>query len=590
MRAVIGKILMCLDRQGRRQFALLLLFSVGTAVAEVVGVGSIVPFLTVLTLPKGAAIGVTLRHLQRDLGIATWRDLMLALGAIAFASFVAANLMTLGLTWLTQRFTWAQGQRIAERLFAGWLAESYLSFTSRHQSERLAILFIETLRVVGNVLVPAVTLVARALAALLILGLLVAVDPGVAALSTAVFVGSYGLLYMLLGRRLKEWGREGLEARAQAQRVASEAFGGFKALVLSGGEAGAVARFAGLSRTIAAIEARNTIVSQLPRNVLETVGFGALFAVILTRLYQGAPVSEIVPLAGAYAFAGVRLLPALQQGYGAMTILRGGQASLDLMASELSRLPPRPEGPDPTTAAPWPGPGAIDARRVGFTYPGAPGPTLREINLRIAPGECVGVIGASGAGKSTLVDILTGLVPPNSGEIRVDGQLLDAANRPSWLAALGYVSQETFLLDESIAANIAMGLPESIVTPHHISQAATQAQIADWVATLPDEYDTRVGERGNAISGGQRQRIGLARALARQPKLLILDEPTSALDEATERQVTAALAGLKGRMTLIIVSHRPDVTAVCDRIYEIQNGRLRLHDSNEVVMPGVQPT
>ena len=570
MRLTARRIIACLDSAGRRQLGLLLLLSVGTALAEVVGVGSIVPFLTVLTVPESAAPGLPLGRLQALLGISAWRDFMLVLGVAAFVAFLVANLMNVALAFATQRFTWHQGQRIAERLFEGWLALPWLDFMRRNNAERLNLLFTETIRVVGNVLVPAVTLVARGLAAVLILALLVVIDPAVAVFAGVVFAGAYGVLYAMLHRRMLAWSREALAARAQAQQVAGEALGGFKALVFSGGEPEAVDRFKVLSQRIAAIEARNQIVAILPRYVLETVGFGTLFVVILARLMGGGSVAEVLPLAGAYAFAGARLLPALQQAYAAATLLRGSRPSLDLIATELAGAGTLPAS---VAAEPWDGAGQIVLRGVGFRYPGADADTLAGIDLDVPPGCCIVIVGRSGAGKSTLVDLLTGIIPATQGSVRVDGRDLAAATRSRWMGAVGYVAQDTFLVDAGIGRNIALGLPGG-ASPESVRAAAAQAQIASWIEAQPAAYDTPVGERGAGLSGGQRQRIGLARALVRQPRLLILDEPTSALDEATEIEVGRSLATLKGRMTLVIVTHRPALLGLADRTYTLEAGRL----------------
>jgi ABC-type multidrug transport system fused ATPase/permease subunit len=577
VRLTARRIIACLDSAGRRQLGLLLLLSVGTALAEVVGVGSIVPFLTVLTVPESAAPGLPLGRLQAALGISSWRDFMLVLGAAAFVAFLVANLMNVALAFATQRFTWHQGQRIAERLFEGWLALPWLDFMRRNNAERLNLLFTETIRVVGNVLVPAVTLVARGLAAVLILALLVFIDPAVAMFAGVVFAGAYGVLYAVLHRRMLAWSREALAARAEAQQVAGEALGGFKALVFSSGEPEAVDRFRVLSQRIAAIEARNQIVAILPRYVLETVGFGTLFIVILARLMGGGSVAEVLPLAGAYAFAGARLLPALQQAYAAATLLRGSRPSLDLIANELASAATLPAS---VAAEPWDGAGHIALSGVGFRYPGADAATLDGIDLDVPPGCCIAIVGRSGAGKSTLVDLLTGIIPATQGRVTVDGQDLVATTRARWMGAVGYVAQDTFLVDAGIGRNIAVGRPGG-ASPEDVRSAAAQAQIAGWIEAQPAGYDTPVGERGAGLSGGQRQRIGLARALVRQPRLLILDEPTSALDEATEADVGRSLAALKGRMTLVIVTHRPALLGLADRTYTLDAGRLVAQETRE---------
>jgi len=232
----------------------------------------------------------------------------------------------------------------------------------------------------------------------------------------------------------------------------------------------------------------------------------------------------------------------------------------------------RPEGISDVlaTARPLRWSDAIILREVAFRYPGAPLPTLYGLSLTIPKDTSLGIIGPTGSGKSTLVDLLLGLYQPTAGEILIDDRPLVPALVPSWQASIGYVPQDIFLIDDTIARNIAFGLPDNEIDPARLREACATAQLLDFVeAELPDGFDTNVGERGVRLSGGQRQRIGLARALYHRPSLLILDEATSALDMATEAKLLDALRSLTGKLTMVVAAHRLSAVANCDQLIDL---------------------
>jgi ABC-type multidrug transport system fused ATPase/permease subunit len=277
---------------------------------------------------------------------------------------------------------------------------------------------------------------------------------------------------------------------------------------------------------------------------------------------------------GVYAFAAYRMLPACQQIYSHASHLRFGMAAIDAVHADLiqrralAALPPKDVTPlQPHTA--------IELESLAYRYPGAPGPALREIDLSIPVGSAIGIMGPTGAGKTTLVDVLLGLLQPTAGAVTVDGVAIEAHNLRAWQQTIGYVPQEIFLTDASIAENIALGVPEHLIDMEQVREAARLAQIDPFIAQeLPEGYATLVGERGVRLSGGQRQRIGIARALYRQPSVLVLDEATSALDSATEKGFVDAIGALAGTRTIITIAHRESSLRYCTAVYTLKHGVL----------------
>jgi ABC-type multidrug transport system fused ATPase/permease subunit len=227
----------------------------------------------------------------------------------------------------------------------------------------------------------------------------------------------------------------------------------------------------------------------------------------------------------------------------------------------------------PGEGAPLPFAKAIRFDKVGYRHEDGSF-ALKAIDLEIPLGARIGITGPTGSGKSTLLDLLMGLLEPDSGTVRVDGRALDADTRALWQAQMAHVPQAIYLSDDSIAANIAFGIPAAAIDRARLAAVAATAQIGAFIADLPDGFDTRVGERGIRLSGGQRQRIGLARALYKQASVLILDEATSALDDATEAAVMRAIMGLGKDITIVLIAHRTSTLSACDRLIRLEEGEV----------------
>jgi ABC-type multidrug transport system fused ATPase/permease subunit len=283
-----------------------------------------------------------------------------------------------------------------------------------------------------------------------------------------------------------------------------------------------------------------------------------------------------------YALAGYRLLPALQLVYRELTILKFTVPALNRLYEDISEQRTEFQNesePDESSQAlverlPTPRQ-SIRLENITYTYPNAKTPTLSQLNISIAAQTTVGFVGKSGSGKTTAVDIILGLLKPEAGQLRVDGVAITAENYGAWQKILGYVPQHIFLSDESIAANIAFGVPRRRIDLQAVERAARIANLHDFIVSeLPNGYHTLVGERGLRLSGGQRQRIGIARALYHEPKVIIMDEATSALDNMTELAVMDAVHNLDRSTTVILIAHRLTTVRDCDHIYLLDHGKV----------------
>jgi ABC-type multidrug transport system fused ATPase/permease subunit len=404
-------------------------------------------------------------------------------------------------------------------------------------------------------------------------------DPVVTILSMAVLGGVYVILYIGLRPLIRRMGESLVTANKERFKVAGEALGGVKQIKLIGREQHYVAAYTVPARKQARIRALNATIRVLPRYAIETLAFGGIVLLTLALISRtgatgGAAFVEIAPLLGLYAFAGYRMLPNLQMLYASAATMRTGTAVInalhgDFEAGASLRRPPK--------IAPVPL-GLRDRLvfdAVSYRYPNASSGSLDRLTVEVERGSTVGIVGATGAGKTTFVDLLLGLLTPETGQIRVDGQPITHENVRAWQASLGYVPQDIFLIDASVSENIAMGVSRDQIDPERTESAARLARIHDFVIReLPNGYDTPIGERGVRLSGGQRQRIGIARALYGNPDVVVFDEATSALDNVTEREVMSEIANLSGAKTLIVIAHRLTTVRGCDKIIVLDQGRV----------------
>jgi ABC-type multidrug transport system fused ATPase/permease subunit len=373
-------------------------------------------------------------------------------------------------------------------------------------------------------------------------------------------------------------------ARYQQNRarfhIVQEAFGGIKEVKISGLERLALNRFLVPSNERARHQIAAGMVEAIPSLAMQAILFGGMLLVLLYLLRSQGSLQQALPIVSLYALAGYRLMPAVQRVSEESTKLRAADAVIealarDLLALQATALPAVPVLPAGATAPRLPLRESLVLDDIVYQYPGTDRPALAGVSLTIPAFHSVGIIGSTGSGKTTMVDVILGLLRPRSGGLVLDGVAIDDDRVPQWQRSLGYVPQQIFLSDETIAANIAFGLPKGRIDMAAVERAARVANLHDFiVADLPQGYDTPVGERGVRLSGGQRQRIGIARALYRDPDILVLDEATSALDNLTEQSVMDAVRDLGRKKTVVMIAHRLSTVRHCDCIYMLERGQL----------------
>ncbi|WP_210399005.1 ABC transporter ATP-binding protein [Steroidobacter denitrificans] len=549
------------------------------ALFEVAGIASIMPFMAVVMNPEIIHTNRFLEWTFQELGFQSDQIYLIALGLLVLGLLIFGNVVKAASMWITLRFHNGLYYKLARHLLARYMSLPYTFFLNRNTAELSKNILGEVQTVIGGVLDPMTKAISSLLVCTAILTLLIVVDPSVALAIALVLGGCYVSVYKLVRRKLQSIGRQQVEANAQKFKWASESLSGIKDLKVLGREHTFLQRFSLHASRHAHNNITAGLISSLPRFVLESVAFGGILLVVIYLVAQGKGISQMVPLLTLYAFAGYRLMPSLQELFIAFAKLRFSAAGLDIVHHDLMLGSQQPgdlaQHLPPVNRAPLPFKERLELREVSFSYEGTLEPTLRHLNLRVMPNTSIGLVGPTGCGKSTTVDLILGLISPSGGEFLVDGTQITAANIRQWRQNVGYVPQTIYISDDTIARNIAFGVPDEEIDIAKVREAARLAKLAEFVENeLPDHYDTAIGERGVRLSGGQRQRIGIARALYRDPSILIMDEATSALDGVTEEHIMDAVRSLSGKKTIILIAHRLTTVRDCDVIYLLEHGSI----------------
>jgi ATP-binding cassette, subfamily B, bacterial PglK len=578
---LIRRVLFLARPYGLKKLALVFFLSLTQGIFQVIGVTSIFPFLAIASDPeriRHSQFGLRFLALLPPMGN---RELLITAGVIAIVGLLLANIVNLLAEYARTRYAHSFAHWLRVRLLRRMASQPYGYFLQRNSGDLLRKIVGDVMNYTGSVLLPLLDSVARALTAALLLATLFLVQP-VIALSAALGLGAYYLIiFRLLARKRRET-NEGLRTSfAGLYREAQQMLGGIKPIKVHRAEEHFLSRFAGHSAVAAQMSARVPIIVNSTRYLVEPLAFGGLVLAVVILAIQGHDFSDILPNLGVMAVAGYRLLPSLQLLYGQVTQFTTMRYSLDEVFEEFVAAERDEKSGNIeislAKSCPIEWHDAITLDEVSFIYPGTERPILDRFSVTIQKNTSIGFIGPTGSGKSTLIDLLLGLHLPTSGRVLIDGQPLTAGLIPSWQAAIGYVPQEIFLIDDTIARNIAFGVSDKEIDNERLREVCTMAQILDFIETeLRDGFQTTVGERGFRLSGGERQRVGLARALYHQPSLLLLDEATSALDTATEAKLIEALRNLSGKLTIVTVAHRLSTLAGSDKMVNLGNAHLAL--------------
>jgi ABC-type multidrug transport system fused ATPase/permease subunit len=572
---LLSEIWSVLTPQQRRWVLWTQCLSLLMALSTVTGIASIAPFFAVLGDPQLIDSSAPLKWLFVHFGFSSKRGFEVALGLGFLAVVLLANMINVFGTFVMIRLSYRISTEVQSTLFEEYLARPYIFHAKTNSAVVFNNVINETNRITNDVLRNAFPLVTNIATVTLIIFSVMWLNPVVAAAMLVALGGGYVAIYLALRNWLLRSGHLQSTFLIEQTQIVNESLGAIKEILVLRIQNFFRENFERTSQSLSRKSATSQFVYQSPKYVMEcvTVTGLVLVALLATRGDGG-----IGPWLGQLTFVGFsafRLLPTLQQAFASLVRIRGERAAFTAIAPDLRLARARKDIAGAADSS-W-----LDRPRkeiclhdVSFRYEGDRPPAIRGVTLRIPARAAVGLVGENGSGKTTLVDLIAGLLVPESGRIEVDGTVLDDANRAAWQSRIAYVPQNIFLLDASIAQNVALGIADTAIDRLRLATAAKLAQLDEFVGTLPNGFDHRIGERGIRLSGGQRQRIGIARALYTTASVLVMDEATNALDGLTEQELMATIMRLRGTYTIILIAHRLSTVRACDLICEFDRGRI----------------
>ena len=542
---------------------------------EVVGVSAIVPFIAVVVSPELVYENVYLSQIYNFFNFQSVNNFIFFLGVVLILSLLISNGFQAFMTWCITYFINMQGSRLAVRLLENYLMQPYNFFLVRNTSDLGKNIIFEVHRATRGVVMQSLIILSKIIIVLFLFLLLIFVNP-IIAFSAAIFLGGiYALIFTLVKHKLHNLGLATTKDNFILIKAGNEAMSGIKDIKLRGSEKEFINRFSLPSINIANYQAQKTLIAALPRYLLEIVAFGGIVAIIISLIsINKGMISTIIPVISLYVMASYRLMPAFQQIYSGLSGIKFDLPAFENIVHEFSGSNVEKKEQVSDSDTPISFDEKLQINKLDFTYESSEIPVLNNLDLTIYPNTTVGLVGLTGSGKTTLVDIILGLLTPESGVILLDELEIDSNNKSAWQKNIGYVPQSIFLTDDTIIRNIAFAVPDDEISIEKAEKAAKMANLHEFITTLPKQYNTLVGERGIRLSGGQRQRIGIARALYYNPEILVLDEATSSLDGITEEIIIDAIKSLSHKKTIIMIAHRLSTVKECDVIHLINNGKI----------------
>jgi ABC-type multidrug transport system fused ATPase/permease subunit len=549
------------------------LVSLITALFETLSVASILPFMALVMDPGIIDQYPAVKEFMSTIGIHSKQAELIAAGLLTIVVLGVGNGISATNLWVQTRYLARTRRALSSELFAGYMRLPYSFHIQRDAASLHRVIGGDVESALGGFLASLLLVVGKGLSALILIALIVIVNPLVALGSVLVLGGAYLIVYRIIRAKQSELGAKMVNASTVLGRTAIEGLAGVKELRILGREATASDQYSNTIKILTETNTSNIFATALPRYVIEIFAYAGIVAVTLVLVLKG-DAAEAMPSLALYALAGNRLVPTFQQLFAGAITIQYHTHAVDSLEADLKTVRASQFVDLTLEVPPMAFKQEISLKNVGFKYPTANRNALTDITLTIPQNQSVGLVGKTGSGKTTLADILLGLYPASEGTLTIDQVLLTEKNERAWRQRVGYVPQNVFLTNATIAQNIALGIPKELINHEDVAKAAKMAQALEFIDQLPEGFDTMVGERGVKLSGGQKQRLGIARALYHNPDVLVFDEATSALDGMTEDAVMQAVQSLSSERTMILIAHRLRTIQACDRILMLDAGRI----------------
>lgn len=581
---MLKKINYVLNRKQKWNLIILLIVIFVGAFVELLGVSAILPIIDVALDPDVINNKWYLIVIRDAAGIQDSGQMLVFLAVLLIIIYMLKNIYVLMMYSFQYRFIFNNQQRLSVKMMKSYMQQDYLYHVSKNVAEFQRNITNDVngfFTVALNVLQ---FLAEFSVSVSLVIFLLLQdwVSTIVVASLMFVFMGFFTVFFKKV---LVKKGEENRQINVQVTKWLIQSFSGIKEIKVTNGEEFFISNYERNYKNFANVQRQQSILTYLPRPVMETVCICSLLLAMIVRIIVvRSDISSFVKTLSIFAFAAFRMLPSFNKITGYISAIMFNKPSIDAVYKDLKEIEKlqKQRVIDKQDTESITLNNLIALNNLSFHYPESDKWILKNACLEIKKNTSVALIGTSGAGKTTAADLILGILKPQEGTITVDG--IDITKgMSSWHENIGYIPQTIYLMDDTIRANIAFGIPENEIDDAAMNKALKEAQLDTFVHSLPDGIRTIIGDRGVKLSGGQRQRIGIARALYRNPNVLILDEATSALDAETEKEVMAAIDGLHGTRTLIVIAHRLSTIKKCDKIYEVSNGDF-LEQEKEAIL------
>jgi ABC-type multidrug transport system fused ATPase/permease subunit len=572
---IFKKLLFFLSPQEKQKANFILILILIMALTDMIGVASIIPFMAVLTNPgiiETNSVLNKLFDLLNIFGVNAINEFIFVLGILVFVLLIFSLSLKAITSYFQYRFIMMCDYSLGKRLIETYLRQPYSWFLDKNSAELGKSILSEAALIAQQGIGPLMNLIAQGAVTFALIILLILVDLKLALIISLVIGGAFFSIAYFFTKFINRIGKERFITNQQRFKIVNEAFGAFKETKLGGLEDFFIKKYSHNAFKNAKNQASMSILGELPRFFIEAAAFGGMLLLVLYIISQNGIFVDAIPLISVYAFAGYRLIPSIQRVYNAINSLKFADTAITNLYLDLKNLKTSEINVDQKILQ---FNKSITLNNISYCYPNSSRFSLKDVKITIPVRKTIGIIGATGSGKTTIVDVILGLLDAQKGTLEIDNNIISKKNIKNFQRLIGYVPQNIFLTDDTIASNIAFGVDPNNIVPQSIERSSKIANLHDFVINeLPEQYNTVIGERGIRLSGGQRQRIGIARALYHDPKILILDEATSALDNNTEEVVMEAINKLSKNITIILIAHRLNTVKNCDIIFKFDKGQL----------------
>ena len=563
----------------KRKIVLILVMMIISATLETLGVSMIVPVVSIVVEPDIMATNTFIARICTLFNITSVKELTIFLMSILILVFIGKNLFLLLLYYVQSKFVFDNLHQAQKRLVHTFLHEPYAYYLGINSSEVVHLISTET---VGAFAVLQFTM---ELCTEMVVGVTLAIvvffmDPSICITLSLLLVILMLIISKIIKPKLKAYGESHVKYDTAGTKWLMQFAAGIKEIKIAESEDYFEAQYAYNNKIDKKMEQSRTVFRNLPRILIESLSIAGILVIFIVKIIMGSNITDMLPQLSAFCVAAVRLIPCANRVSAYLNEIAYNTPSLIKTVAHMQKLKElkaekRIECGQSGDMHFHPM-DKIELKNISFKYDGGDKNVLENANMQIPIGKSVGIIGTSGAGKTTVVDLALGLLTPEQGQITVDGVDIQQ-NYHDWLTHVSYIPQTIYLLDGTIRANVVFGFTHED-GDEEIWRALREAQLEEFVRSLPEGLDTEIGERGVRLSGGQRQRIGIARALYTNPEILIFDEATSALDNETEAALMEAINSLHGKKTLIIIAHRLQTIKNCDLVYKVSDGKVLINE------------